>query len=260
MAAPDTVAPSPSSRCSASMPHVGLEAESVVHEHAHRHVDAPGACLRAPTPAPGRPATRRACRRASSTAPGRPAAATGRRPWRVTTRLSVGRSGSPVIGERSRARRPTRRRTGTDAHRLDIHGARQVQHVVRGAARARLRRSETVASCRIASSNCWLMQHVHHVDERQADEQHGDRERDADNRDERADGLTFEVAQHHSRRHRQAQRCARTGCGGSSAGGSGRMASAGGMRTARRTADQAPSAATTSAPTSDSTATSVDIR
>ena len=39
------------------------------------------------------------------------------------------------------------------------------------------------------------------------------------------------------------------------AGGSGRIASAGGIRTARRTADCAPSAATTRLPTTDTTAT-----
>ena len=132
------------------------------------------------------------------------------------------------------------------AHRLDVHHAWQVRDVVDARRAERGSTKVTVASCRMAQDELPVDQHVHDVDERQADEQHGDREGDADDRRQRdRTGCrsrlrrTMRVAM---RQTQPAPRAARTGCGGSGPAAPAASLRPAGSRTARRTADWAPSA------------------
>ena len=175
---PRAVAPSRSSRVQRADLHVGRDAHGsrprapATAHLAHRpraleHLDARRR-RRAPRPAPRRAcATARALRRQRHRAGPR---------W-STTRFSSGSAGRPVIAS-VRERCPSRRRTGTDAHRLDGDHARQ-RAAARGARRDETRLDEARPSrpaagpARTASRSAASITSMKH----EADEQDGDRRR-----------------------------------------------------------------------------------
>ena len=173
-------------------------------------------------------------------------------------RLRRGVSRQPGDGERARPVAGAQAHRHA-AHRLDVHDARQMCDRGHGARRPRLHEGHR----RIlphAHHELLVDQHVHDVDERQADER-------ARRRRTRCRSPTSPIgpadvrgcaessaspASMRTRRHGRSTRLRRY-----RAGGSGRIASAGGMRTARRTADCAPSAATARLTITDRTATPI---
>ena len=155
-------------------------------------------------------------------------------------------------GDRQRrgARCPTRSRAGTA--RIGSTAITPGSRCTACSASAERGSHEGHASRPAASArtNCSSISTVHHVDEDEADQQDRAGERDAEHRGRRAQRLALEVAQDHARGARQAPEHAPAFADALPvrAGASGRIASAGGTRTARRTADCAPSAATARLP------------
>jgi len=101
------------------------------------------------------------------------------------------------------------------AHRLEVHHARQVLDRVDGASRSRFDEADRRV---LPHRDAELLddQLVHHVDERQADEQDGDGKRDSEDRDERPPRLALQsgtplappVWPHPSQPHLRADRLA----------------------------------------------------